>query len=516
MIINHFLENSAQKFPDKQAIWHENEWITYIEIETLANKLANYLKSISICRGDRVALLHENSFDYVISYFAILKAGAVAVLLNTETTTDALIFLLNNSESKAIITNREYSDILAPAIKKIPDLKHVIVQQDDLSVYEEIGHCSQTRLNDIYDNGYDSHPGIRCIDIDLACIIYTSGSSGEPKGVALSHLNIVSNTHSIVQYLDLTSQDRIMVILPFYYIYGMSLLHTHFSVGGSMVLDNRFVFPQVILDTMKKTDVTGFAGVPSTFFILLNKSAIRNYKFDSLRYVTQAGSAMAPDIQEEVAKVFDPAKLFIMYGATEASPRLAYLEPEKHSQKLGSAGKAVPNVDLFVVDENGLKLPPNQTGHIVARGSNIMTGYWKNPVATSKVLKNGLYYTGDLGTIDEDGYIYIAGRAWDFIKTGGRKTSAQEIERDILQINEVRQVAVTSVKDPVLGEAICAHIVPSENTPAAEEKIKNEVKKLLPRYKQPKYFAFIDSLPMNEAGKIMKSKLNPININLET
>lgn len=504
MLINNFLENSAQKYPDKQAVWYKNEWMTYARIDTLANKLANYLKKIGICRGDRVALLNENSFDYIISYFAILKAGAIAVLLNTETTAASLVYTLNNSGAKAIIANKKYSRHLVPAIKKVPHLTNVIIDQTNLSAYEEIGHCNQIQLTDIYDNGKESHPDVRCIDIDVATIVYTSGSTGKPKGTALSHLNIVSNTQSIVQYLELTYQDRIMAVLPFYYIYGQSLLNTHFCVSGSVVMDNRFAFPQVILDTMKDTEVTGFAGVPSTFLILLNKSAIRKYEFKSLRYVTQAGGAMAPATQKEVREVFDPAKLFIMYGATEASPRLSYLDPEMLSEKLGSIGKAIPNVDLYIADEKGKRLPANQTGEIVARGSNIMTGYWNDPLGTEQVLKNGLYYTGDLGKMDEDGYIFVVGRTKDIIKAGGFRVSAKEVEEALLEIDEIHEVAVIGVNDELLGEAIKAFVVLRDKECTAEAAIKSTLKNLLPVYKHPKYFAFRDSLPKNKSGKVMK------------
>jgi acyl-CoA synthetase (AMP-forming)/AMP-acid ligase II len=189
----------------------------------------------------------------------------------------------------------------------------------------------------------------------------------------------MTNTRSIVEYLDLRSNDRIMVVLPFYYIYGKSLLNTHFFVGGSVVIDNRFLYPNVVLQTMIEQNVTGFSGVPSTFTILLHRSNIRSQKFDHLRYVTQAGGAMAPAIQKEVAEVVHPAKLFIMYGATEASARLSYLDPKDLQRKWGSIGKAIPNVELFVADYKGNPLKPGEQGEIVARGANIMQGYWNHP-----------------------------------------------------------------------------------------------------------------------------------------
>ncbi|MHC4625474.1 MAG: class I adenylate-forming enzyme family protein [Planctomycetota bacterium] len=257
MQINNFLEHAAQKCPNKAAVlWHDQE-MTYGEIEVRANKTANYLKDVGIGRGDRVAILQENSFDYIISYFAVLKIGAIEVSLNTETTVETLAYVLNHCDARAIIANSRYSRYLVPALKKVPRLEQVIVDQQDLSQYADIGHCNQIRLKEVYDDGKAEHPDVRCVDVDLASIVYTSGSTSTPKGVMLSHGNIVNNTQSIVQYLELTDKDRVMVVLPFYYIYGKSLLTTHFCAGGSVVLDNRFAFPQVVLQTMKRTKVTG-------------------------------------------------------------------------------------------------------------------------------------------------------------------------------------------------------------------------------------------------------------------
>lgn len=507
MLVNNFLEESCRRFPEKPAAWYKDQWITFGQLERMANQIGNFLKEEGIHRGDRVAILYENSFDYIAAYYGILKAGAVTVALNTDTTADALAYTLNHSGARAIITNQKYSRHLLPALPRIPHLKWVVSQQEDLSKYREIGHIVPVQLGDIFAAGKDTPPGVRCIDIDLASIVYTSGSTGNPKGVTLNHLNIVTNTRSIVEYLRLTSEDRVMVVLPFYYIYGKSLLNTHFFCGGSVVLDNRFSYPQVILETMKNTNVTGFSGVPSTFMILLNKSAIRDYTFDSLRYITQAGGAMAPAVQKEVAEVFHPAKVFIMYGATEASARLSYLEPDMLPSKWGSIGKGIPNVDLFVADEAGNRLPPHQPGEIVARGANMMVGYWRDPEGTDQVMKHGLYYTGDLGIEDEEGYYFVVGRTKDIIKPGGLRVSAKEIEEALLELKEIHEVAVIGVEDPVLGEAIKACIVPRENTELDREQVEKFLKRKLPPYKQPKYYRFLESLPKNESGKVLKQTL---------
>ncbi len=504
MLISNFLEISSELYPEKKAAFYNNEWKSFSELEILANRIGNYLHSIGVQRGDRVAILYENSFEYIASYYGILKIGAVTVALNTDTNSDMLKYTLTNSDSKVLITNSKYNKHLKLTIPFIPKLTHLLTNSDENSEYE---NCTVVDLGDILKNGEGKRPDVRCIDIDLASIVYTSGSTGTPKGVSLTHLNVITNTKSIVKYLKLTENDRIMVVLPFYYIYGKSLLNTHFSVGGSVVIDNRFMFPQVVLESMKQNEVTGFSGVPSTFMILLDKSAVRKFSFPKLRYLTQAGGAMAPAVQEKVIDVFDPAKLFVMYGATEASARLSYLEPERLKDKLGSIGKAIPNVDLFVASEDGVKLPPWEKGEIVARGANIMTGYWKDPETTAKILKNGLYYSGDIGVEDEDGFIFVVGRSKDIIKPGGLRVSAKEVEEALLEIDGIFKVAVIGVDDKLLGEAIKAYIVLSDRVELEEETIKKKVALKLPHFKNPKFYEFRRDLPMNKSGKIMKETL---------
>lgn len=483
--------------------------MTYGEIEQKANQLANTLLQHGIKRNDKIALLMENSFDYIAAYFGILKAGAVVVALNNEITSVNLSFLLENSESRALISDHRFLPILAATHS---DLKKVyLLLLDDCEWEYHSIKC--IHFSKIFASGDASRPNQKIISIDLASLVYTSGSTGTPKGVMLSHQNLVDNTISIVQYLKLTPDDRIMVVLPFYYIYGNSLLTTHFCCGGSVVVDNSFIFPNKIIETMKRLMVTGFAGVPSTFMLLLNKSIIHTTKFESLRYVTQAGGAMSPVIQEKVADVFAPAKLYIMYGTTEASPRLTYLEPEMLKIKSGSIGKAIPNVDVFVADDQGNPVPAGQTGEIVARGSNIMKGYWKDPDATAAVLRDGLYYTGDLGKIDEDGYIFVVGRTKDMIKVGGKRVSAKEVEEALITIPQISEVAVIGVEDQILGEAIKAFIVYKDNHRIELDEIKQKLVCLLSHYKMPSAYEIVNELPKNEAGKVMKEKLRDCKTN---
>ena len=507
-LIHHFLMESAQKRPEKQAVLFQNAWMTYGEIEDKSNRLGNFLKESGVSRGDRVALIFENSFDYVISYYAILKIGAVVVALNTETTVDSTKYYLNHSEAIAVVASGKFLKFVVPALQGPNNVRILISDSAKSDAVPVQGQCVGL-LSEIYRGGNSSQCAVRCIDMDCSAIVYTSGSTGDPKGIMLSHSNTVSNTRSIIEYLQLTSDDRIMAVLPFHYVYGKTLLNTHFAIGGSLVIDNRFLYPNVILQSMQQHLVTGFAGVPSTYMILLHKSMLRQMKFPALRYITQAGGAMAEAVQREVYRAFFPAKVFIMYGATEVAPRLTYVPPERLPEKFGSIGIPIPNTEAFIVDDQGNPLPAGVEGELAARGSNVMMGYWKDPEGTDKVLRHGLYFTGDLGKMDEDGYLYVVGRIKEMLKIGGNRVSAKEIEEAILSIDGIVEAAVIGVEDPVLGEAAKAFVVGKKESMAIEE-IKSRLAARLPMYKVPKYIEFLDALPKNESGKIMKLKLDAL------
>ncbi len=504
MLVHHFLEESAARFPGKKAVWFKDNWTNYQEINHRADLLAAFLVWNGVKRGDRIAILLENSVDYITSYFGVLKAGGVVVALNTETNPETVHLLLNDCKAVTIITSKKFSSIVSDSLRMGTCIRVLI--SDEEGVNEKINDIEKIDLKTVYANGV-TFSGVRVISVDLAAIIYTSGSTGKPKGVMLTHQNIYDNTVSIAKYLEMTDLDRMMVVLPFYYIYGNSLLTTHFHVGGSLVIDNRFMYPNVVLDTMVKQSVTGFAGVPSTYMIMLQKSKIRSMKFVTLRYVTQAGGHMAVSVQTEVVKAFSPAKLYVMYGATELSPRLTWLPPEQWEEKKGSIGISIPNAEAFVADEHGNRLPSGVEGEIVGRGSNVMQGYWNDPEGTARVIRNGLYYTGDIGRMDEDGFLYIVGRSKDMLKIGGNRVSTKEIEEALLQIEGIMEAVVIGITDPVLGEAAKAFVVKNGSAIADSLDLKKALSSVLPVYKIPKYFVFCEELPKNEAGKVMKREL---------
>lgn len=508
MLIHHFLENSADSYPEKTAVIHKDNRFTYLQIDKKANALANWLLDRGIKRGDRVAILLRNSVEYIHAYYGALKAGAVVVPMNTGLESKDLWQMFNNCTPRFLISEKYFLPIIGELIENESYAFYKIAITDikpDQDLPENIAAVS---CSSIYQNYPDTRPQITLIDKDVSSIIYTSGSTGIPKGVTLTHLNLVTNTRSILSYLKLTSKDRVMSVLPFYYVYGKTLLNIHFAVSGSVIIDNRFAFPNAVLKKMIEENATGFSGVPSTFSILLNHSGIAKMSFPSLRYMTQAGGNMPPDVKRRLMDIFPDKQIFIMYGATEASARLGYLEPDMLETHMASIGKAIPNVELCIFDEKGEEVAIDEEGEIAARGTNIMQGYWNAPDETAKVLKNGWYFTGDLGKRDKDGFFYVTGRKKDMIKTGIYKVSAKEIEEILYEYPGIQEAAVVGAADDVLGETVKAFVVfKKDGKKEAVEKIRLFCRKKMDLHKVPKEIVFIKNMPKNESGKILKQQL---------
>jgi len=500
-----FLEDSARRYPDNIAIIYENNRIDYAQLYNLVLKLAFILEKEEIKKGDRIVILLNNSINYVISYFAILKLGAIVVALNPDTTSLELEELLNDVEPKGVITNKICLQYLSKIVY-LDYLKFIIIEEKT-----EIKGFNNKKtfvlLDILKQQNRFSNSKVMLNKDDIAQIIYTSGTTGKPKGIMLTHANLISNTNSIIKYLKLTKQDRLLVILPFYYSYGNSLLLTHIKVGATLVIVTQFVFLNKVLELMIKEGVTGFSGVPSSYALLLHKSKIKELEFPKLRYITCAGGALPKENILKLKEILQKVEIYIMYGQTEASARLSYLEPSKLISKLGSIGKGIPGVELKVKNRVGKEIKPGELGEIVVKGDNIMKGYWKQPKETKKVLKEDGLHTGDLATIDEDGYIYIVGRRSEMIKTGAYRVSPQEIEGILTKHQDVLECGVVGVPDTILGEVIKAFVVLTENGTSDNKELLRFCKKNLPYYKIPTYIEFVASLPKTKSGKIKRYEL---------
>jgi long-chain acyl-CoA synthetase len=324
----------------------------------------------------------------------------------------------------------------------------------------------------------------------------------------LSHRNFVANANSITSYLRLTAHDRVMCVLPFHYVYGLSLLHTHLAVGGSVVIENRSAFPNVVLASMREHEVTGFAGVPSTFALMLHRSNLAEADLPCLRYVTQAGGGMPPARILEWLERGPKTDFFVMYGATEAAARLAYLPPAQLRSKLGSIGRPIPDVEIVIVDERGQPAEAGAVGELVARGANISRGYWKDPDETARRFGADGYHTGDLGYADADGFIFIVGRKHDMIKVGANRVGAKEIEDVLHEHPDVHEAAVVAAAHELLGEAPVAFVAMRRPVSGSADALRAFCASRLAPYKVPVRVVEVAELPkLAASGKIDRPTL---------
>jgi len=504
LTVHGFLENSAAKYPDKIALIHDSQNYTYSEIERLVNNLARTLAACGVKQSDRVVFIFHNSIEYVVSYYAAMKCGGVAVPLSSDIKGAGLKSILSELEGAALLTSSKFDDVLSDADLPAFGLKALIVKNPLKMSGSDAEH---TVSWDDAVKGDNTEFNVLIPSGSLASIIYTSGSTGVPKGVMLTHSNIAANTESICSFLKLTDNDRQMVVLPFFYVMGKSLLNTHFAAGASVVINNKFAYTASVLKQMEEFAVTGFSGVPSTYAYLLHRSPIASYRerLSSLRYCSQAGGHMPKQIKEGLRKVLpDHTEIFIMYGATEASARLTYLPPEWFGEKIESIGIAIPGVTMKVLDNDGNTLHAGETGELVGSGPNIMQGYWKDSGLTAKVLDSNGYHTGDLGYADEDGFLYLVGRKDSLLKSGGHRINPQEVEDSLIGTGLLVEAAVIGVPDDLLGNRLVAYAV-TINSETSENEILERCSRLLPRYKVPAEVRLLKALPKKSSGKIDKS-----------
>jgi acyl-CoA synthetase (AMP-forming)/AMP-acid ligase II len=359
----------------------------------------------------------------------------------------------------------------------------------------------------------ESRPPRRCIDIDLASLIYTSGSTGFPKGVMLTHLNMVSAAKSIIGYLENTPDDIIIDVLPLSFDYGLYQVLMAFHFGGTVVLESSFIYLYEIIDLIIREKVTGFPIVPTMAVLLFKLKNLEQYDFPSLRYITNTAQAIPPKYIDRLRQVFPRARFFSMYGLTECK-RVSYLPPEELDRRPTSVGKAMPNTEVFLIDQDGMVIEkPGQVGELIVRGANVMAGYWNLPEETARVLKPGripgerVLRTGDLFKMDEDGFLYFVSRKDDILKISGERVSPKEIENALYEIEDILEAAVVGVDDEISGQAIKAVVVLKKGSLLTEKDIIRLCARTLENYMVPKYVEIRDKLPKSSHGKIAKKEL---------
>lgn len=507
LLVNDYLSSANELWPDKQALFCGSGTFTYGQLHAVCRGVASWLSELHLAPGFRGAILNDDPFEYITSYFGILSAGGVVVGLNTQTTERSLVHVLNDCQVSVVFASMKFQGCLKNVPAQTPSIKALVIPgyQDGHLGSVPCMAWSYTEFGRYPQQGPTGSPSRSSCDI--AQIIYTSGATGKPKGVVLRHASLTANTASIISYLHLKSDDRVMAVLPFFYSYGNSVLLTHVAVGGSLVVNQSLAYPNVVLQQLAEHSVTGFSGVPSTFALLLNRSAVASFSFPALRYLTQAGAAMSPELARRLKKVFPTVEIYIMYGQTEACARLAYLDPGEIERRPGSIGKSIPGVELVLLDASGNPVKPGEIGEIVARGDNIMAGYWNRPEETRKVLRPEGLWTGDLARSDEDGFLYIVSRKSDLIKSGSHRIGPQEIEDVLAEHPAVHEAAVIGMPDEILDERIRACIVLHANTDCTEKELQRFCRKRLPLYKVPHEMVFMAELPKTTSGKILKNQL---------
>lgn len=487
------IERAARHFPHKVAIQFEGRHYSYEHLHQLVNQLANSLKGgLEVEPSDRIAIFLPNIPEFIIAYLAIQKIGGIAVSVNVMLKEEEVRYVLNDSEAKIVFTTGE----LRENVKKenLQHLKHVIIAegeaQNDIDFHQFL-------------NAGNSKAKARFMDRDdPAALVYTSGTTGFPKGATLSHGNVVSNAYSKLHYCLMSPQDRMLLFLPLFHCFGQNaILNSGILAGSTIILQRRFMIENV-LDTIAQDVVTMFFGVPSIYIRLLN-AGIENYDFSSIRYYFAAAATLPTEIAR---RWFDLQQKFIYvgYGLTETSPFSSYNHDLRY--RYGSIGTPIENVEMKIVDvETKEDVTTGELGEIAIRGPNVMLGYWRNQEATDEVIRNGWFHSGDIGMMDDEGYFYIVDRLKDMINMSGFKIYPAEVENVLYTHEAVSEVAVYGINNPISGEAVKARVIlkPSYTHINAKE-LQYYCRQKMAIYKVPQQIEFVSSFPKNATGKILK------------
>lgn len=510
MRVERWLEASASRYPEQVGLVSGRARWSYRQLDEASSRIAAGLDRHGVRRGDRVVIQLPNGIEAVLALFAVLKVGAVFVMLNPTTKVDKLRFVIADSGAAAVVVTAEGAWHLSQAIDGLSSPPVAVAVGANAA-------CTDVGLRTIAwssllstESALTAADHDRGIDIDLAALIYTSGSTGIPKAVMLTHENITCAATSISSYLRHTPNDIILNILPLSFDYGLYQIFLAFRAGARLVLGGSLAYPAAVLETIRREHVTGFPIVPTMAAMLL-KHDLAAYDLSTLRYLTSTGAVLPPAHLAELRYRLPWVRLFSMYGLTECK-RVSFLAPEETGLRPESVGRPMDNVEVFVEWPDGA-LHTHGIGQLVVRGSNVMEGYWRRPEETSRVLRPGrsgsdrLLYSGDMFRVDEDGYMYFLGRMDDMIKTRGYRVSPREIEAVICEIPAVIEAAVVGVAHPIFGEAIKACVTIAPGAVLTEDDVVGYCAARLEDYMVPHQVAFLPALPQTASGKIVRSGL---------
>jgi long-chain acyl-CoA synthetase len=476
----------AGQSADRPAVITSSQSYTYGAISAAALRVATYLGGrVGFSVGARVALLADNGPEYLAAFYGIVLAGGVVVPLPAHFDTHLLREVLADADLALLITDPQHESQLTASLN---------AQVEELDLMAPPPVHMKLPNDTAQDRGR------------AALMLYTSGSTGKPKGVLLSHGNILSNAESILGYLPIQPADRALALLPFCHAFGNSVLQTHILSGATLVVDGSTTFPNTVVDALERHRANSFAGVPEMYSGLLKCSDLGVRKLPHLRYMSVAGAAIAPATALAVAERIAPAELFVMYGQTEATARLAYLSSDQLRRRPSSIGKAVPNVELQVRNQEGVSVGIGETGELCARGPNIMLGYWRDPIATAHVLKDGWLRTGDIATVDQDSFFYVLGRARDQVKIRGLNVTPGAVAETLCRHLPECEIAVVPFQ--CLGSWRLALFVATSNQgPDLLRRVGQVCADSLARHQRPSYLEVLERLPLTPSLKLDRHAL---------
>jgi acyl-CoA ligase (AMP-forming) (exosortase A-associated) len=508
-LVHHMLRNSTQRLPQKEALVHGRERLTYQELSHRVEALAAGLRCAGVKRGDRVGIYLEASAAQVISIFAVSRAGGVFVPINSELFPEQVSHIVRDCSMKGLITSASRASDLAEPLAEVRTLEFLVTSGGTAEGLKLPAHSFESMLSV---EPQVTRPDL-AISKDLAAILYTSGSTGRPKGVMLSHANVMAGASIVSTYLGITEKERILAALPFSFDAGLNQLTTAIQQGGTIVLI-KFMFGRELVQKLLEEQITGLAGVPTLWSLLAQPSSgLHKQKLPHLRYITNTGGAMPQSVLKVLRELLPTTNIVLMYGLTEAF-RSTYLPAEELDRRPTSMGKAIPDTEILVINEHGQECRPGEIGELVHRGPTVSLGYWGNPEATNKVLRPNplarpevgdqerVCYSGDLVKKDEDGFLYYVGRRDTMIKCSGHRISPTEVEEVIFQSGQVRQAAVIGVPDEVMGQVIKAFVVARDGSPVDVARLLEHCGAKVPRYMVPRMIDVLDELPKTTSGKV--------------
>lgn len=503
--------STCDKYPDKTVIQCAGKSYTYNQLLNEVNSLACHLKIQGIKRGDRVAIYMDNTWPCVVSLFSIVLTGAVFLIINPQTKSQKLQYILEDSGAKMLLTDAHLKKTFIDIVSQSNTITNVYCSgKDDDIKFDNVNYhiYEDVIVENLECSAYESD----VLGNDLAALIYTSGSTGFPKGVMHSHQSIVFSIGSLSEYLRLAHTDKIINFLPFAFDYGLYQLFFTIYLGATLILERSFTYPAVIYKLLIESEATVFPGVPTIYSMLINSHTKKALSFPSVTRITNTAAALPAEYVTQLQEIFPNALIYKMYGLTECK-RVCYLEPELVHKYPSSVGKAIPGTELLLLDEQGDVVKPGEEGILHVRGPHLMMGYWNKPEESKKMLKQGIWpgekllCTHDLFRIDENELLYFVGRSDDIIKTRGEKVSPNEVENILHGIDGIKDAAVIGAADNVLGEVIHAFVSLSGTKDIEIKDIKKVCVNNLENFMVPAKYHILEKLPKSTNGKIDKKGL---------